>query len=69
MFVLFVSRLQKVFVIREAISPAAYEPPEDSYPDVSVVDDSIQGKHDAVVEALRIAKEEGWQQFHISFER
>jgi hypothetical protein len=67
MFVLFVSRMHKVFVVREATGPTAYDPPEESYPDVSLVDDSIQGKHDAVAEALRIAKEEGWREFHLSF--
>ncbi len=69
MFVLFVSRMQKVFVVREATCAAAYEPPEEAYPDVSTVDDSIQGRLDTFVEIARIAKEEGWWNYTIVFEK
>jgi hypothetical protein len=64
MYVLFVSRLSKVFHVRKATGPAAYEPP--NYPDVSLVDDSIEGWLDCLAEVARIAKEEGWRTYDIS---
>lgn len=64
MYVLFVSRLNKVFHLRQATGPDAYEPP--NYEDVSLVDDSIEGRIDAMAEVLRIAREEGWRTFDIS---
>lgn len=66
MWVLFVSRYQKVFVIREATSPESYLEPD--YTDTSLVSDSIDGRLDDLAEAVRIAKEEGWTRYNICFE-
>lgn len=64
MYVLFVSRLNKVFHLRKAVSGDVYEPP--SYSDVSLVDDSIEGRLDAFAVIARIASEEGWRTYDIS---
>lgn len=68
-YVLFVSRLSKVFVVRRADGPEAYDPPEDVYDDVSVVDDSIEGWLDTCAVITRIAREEGWRSFDICVEK
>lgn len=66
MFVLFVCRLTKTFFAREASGPEAYHPPED-FPNVSLVDDSIQGWLDTMAVVHRVATEEGWRQYTIEF--
>ncbi len=67
MYVLFVSRVEKVFVMREVVSEESYDPP--NFGDVSLVDDSIGGRLDGFAEIARIAKEEGWSNYSISIEK
>lgn len=65
MYVVFWNQLIKVFVLREAKSAEAYDPPNDGSEAWTVIDDSVCGRLDAFALIARYADESGWRQYCI----